>query len=121
MPKSRSAGGSARHVAPGDLDPALVLRVEAGDGAQQRGLAAAGRPEEADELAAPDLEIDRLQGGEGAEALPQALDAQKRLLGHRRGITPSDVIPGLREAESPEPADHARPWAPGSRLRRAPE
>src|SRR5215208_4643273 len=98
----------ARHVAPGDPDPALVLRVEAGDGAQERGLAAAGRSEEAHELAAPDLEIDRLQGGEGAEALPQALDAQKRLLGHRRGITTVMVVPGLREAESPEPTDHAR-------------
>src|SRR5215217_9163820 len=86
MPKSRSAGG-ARDTS----RPAISIRPSScgsrPDGAQERGLAAAGRSEEAHELAAPDLEIDRLQGGEGAEALPQALDAQKRLLGHRRGIT----------------------------------
>ena len=32
-------------------DAAAILPVEAGNGAQQRGLAAAGRPEETDELA----------------------------------------------------------------------
>ena len=110
----------ARHVAAGDLDPALVLRVEAGDGAQERGLAAAGRPEEAHELAAPDLEIDRLQGREGAEALRQALDAQKRLLGHRRGIT---TVMSFRAPRSGEPGTHGSRSAvgSGSRLRRAPE
>ena len=67
-----------RHVAPADLDHAFVLRVEAGDRAQQRGLAAAGGPEEADELALLDVERDVLQRGELAEALVQVADAQER-------------------------------------------
>ena len=67
-----------RHVAPADLDHALVLRVEARDRAQQRGLAAAGRPEEADELALVDVERDVLQRGELAEMLVQVADAQER-------------------------------------------
>ena len=48
----------ARDVAPGLLDAAGGLRLEAGDDAQQRGLAAARRPEEADELALRDVEVD---------------------------------------------------------------
>ena len=67
-----------RDVAPGDLDHALVLRIEAGDRAQQRGLAAAGRPEEADEVALLHVERDVLERGELAEAFRQVADAQKR-------------------------------------------
>ena len=110
--RSRAPPAAARETSrPAISMRALVLRVEAGDGAQQRGLAAAGRPEEADELAAPDLEIDRLQGGEGAEALPQALDAQKRLLGHRRGITTvmSFRGPAKRRARNARRVTHAAP------------
>ena len=65
-----------RDVAAADLDRAGVLHLEAGDHAQQRGLAAAGRPEEADELAALDLERDVIERREGAEALGDALDPQ---------------------------------------------
>ena len=66
-----------RHVAPADLDHAFVLRVEARDRAQQRGLAAARGPEEADELALVDVERDVLQGGELAEMLVQVADAEE--------------------------------------------
>src|SRR3546814_17239334 len=41
-------------VLPIDPNLALVEIDEAGDGAQQRGLAAAARPEQAEELALPD-------------------------------------------------------------------
>ena len=58
MPKSRCAGGSRETSRPPISMRAGVLRVEAGDRAQQRGLAAARRAEEADELAALDLERD---------------------------------------------------------------
>ena len=67
-----------RDVAPADLDHAFVLRVEARDRAQQRGLAAARRPEEADELALVDVERDVFQRGELAEMLVQVADAQER-------------------------------------------
>ena len=40
---------------------AAVGLVEAGDQPQQRGLAAAGRAEEGEELAGPDREVDVLQ------------------------------------------------------------
>ena len=60
------------------LDAAAILQIEAGDGAQQSGLAAARRAEEADELAAMDVEIDAAQGLEGAEALGELADRDKR-------------------------------------------
>ena len=65
-------------VTPAHLDAAAVLQVEAGDCAQQGGLAAARRAEEADELAAMDVEIDAAQGLEGAEALGELADRDKR-------------------------------------------
>jgi hypothetical protein len=45
-----------RDVAPALLDRAAGLQVEAGDGTQKRGLAAARRAEEADELSLADVE-----------------------------------------------------------------
>ena len=66
-------------------DPARRLDVEPGDRPQQRGLAAAGGPEETDELPRKYLEGDVLQRGERAELLAQPLDAQIRGAG-RRGV-----------------------------------
>ena len=77
MPKSRAAGGRFETSRPADLDHAFVLRVEARDRAQQRGLAAAGGAEEADELALLHVERDVLQRGELAEVLVQIADAQE--------------------------------------------
>jgi hypothetical protein len=45
------------------------LRLQAGDDAQQGGLAAARRAEEADELALGDIQLDVAQGGERSEVL----------------------------------------------------
>jgi hypothetical protein len=50
------------------------LYVEPGDRAQQRGLAAPRRAEEADEFAGKDLQRNVLQRGEHAELLGQPLD-----------------------------------------------
>ena len=79
MPKSRRSGGSAEMSRPAWNTCPAALDVQAGDGAQQRGLAAAGRPEEADELAGVDVERDLPERGEAAEQLGQIDDAQIRL------------------------------------------
>ena len=63
---------SFQHHAP------LVRRLEAGEQAQQRGLAAAGRPQEREELARIDLEGQVIDGREGAEPLGDALERDER-------------------------------------------
>ncbi len=78
-PLRRQAGD----VAPGDQDPPGPDLGEAGDGAQQRGLAAAGRAEQGDELAGRHLERDALQHLDRAEGDLDPLDAQ-RIPGHPR-------------------------------------
>ena len=65
-------------VAPGKRDRASVRRREAGDGAQQGGLAAAGWAEQGDQLAAPDREIDAIEHGGRAEALRNGADDEMR-------------------------------------------
>ena len=62
-------GRQVRDVLAVDLDAARVGVLEAGDHAQRRRLAAAGRPEEGDELAALGGEDEVLDRGEGAELL----------------------------------------------------
>ena len=47
---------------------------EPGDGVQQRGLAAAGRSEQADELARGDVQIDAIERDDAAELLAHAPD-----------------------------------------------
>ena len=47
----------------------LVGLLQAGDHAQQRGLAAAGRADEDDELAVVDLQVDAVDHARGAEVL----------------------------------------------------
>src|SRR2546423_11638118 len=56
---------------------AAIRRLESRDDAQQRGLARARRPEQGDQLAGRDIEIQVLDGDERAEALGDAaqLDA----------------------------------------------
>src|SRR5262245_11712432 len=66
----------------GDVAPVLhdapgALRLEAGDDAQQRGLAAAGGPEQADELALGDRQADVAQRREASEVLGDSLDADR--------------------------------------------
>ena len=58
MAMSRSRGGIVVDHAVVDDDLAAGHRLEAGDHPQDRALAAAGRPDEDDELAVADLEVD---------------------------------------------------------------
>ena len=51
-----------------EMDRPRVGRLEAGDDAQQRGLARARGPEQRDQLAGVDPQIDLVDRGEGAEA-----------------------------------------------------
>ncbi len=57
------------HVLAGELDRALVGRLEAGDHPQRRGLARSRRPEHREELARRDLEVDRVDRDDVSVAL----------------------------------------------------
>src|SRR5581483_4649355 len=57
---------------------ALVRRLEAGEQAQQRGLAAAARPQQREELAGSDVERQPVYRPNGTEGFHHRLDAQKR-------------------------------------------
>jgi len=64
------------HVSGADVNAALVRRLEAGDHAQRRGLAAAGRPEQREELAGRDRQMDAVNRAlEPVETFAQALEA----------------------------------------------
>src|SRR5690625_5289428 len=60
------------------MDRALLLRVEPGNGAEQRGLATAGRSEKADELALLHGEIDIAKRNERAKGFPEPADAERQ-------------------------------------------
>ena len=62
----------------GDVDVASARVFEAGDHAQRRGLAAAGRAEQTDDLAGRDIEVDPVDGGEIAENLGHLLERDRR-------------------------------------------
>src|SRR5262249_8324635 len=61
-------GADAPHVLAADPDRAFGRIEKAGDGAQDRRLAATRRAQETEELPVPDLERRRLHGDEIAEA-----------------------------------------------------
>ena len=63
-----------RRVLAGDVDPAAVGRLEPGDHPQQRGLAAAARPEQGGQRAVADLERHVVERHELAEALGHRVD-----------------------------------------------
>jgi hypothetical protein len=65
-------------IAPGQLDPALVRPLEAGDQPQGRRLARARGPEQGEELAARDLEIDAVDCDDIAVGLADADEAERR-------------------------------------------
>jgi len=71
------AGMHAGRVVAVKGDRAGVRRLEAGDDTEQRRLAGAGRPEQRQQLAGVDLEVDAVDGDKIAEALGDAgqLDA----------------------------------------------
>ena len=71
-------GDRPRDRPPGDGDAPRARRGEADDHAQQRGLAAAGRADDRDELAVADREIHPVDGDDRllavAEHLPHAVE-----------------------------------------------
>src|SRR6185369_6193859 len=68
----------ARHVAAADTDSAVVGLGEAGDEAQGRGLAAARRPEQDEELAFGGFERHSVDRGDLAVALGHAVEGDSR-------------------------------------------
>jgi hypothetical protein len=68
-----------RDIFSGDLDRAGGWFDEAADHAQKRCLAAAGRPKDREEIAAMDLQIDRLDRGRPAKALRDIPQTKKRV------------------------------------------
>jgi len=72
-----------RDVLAAQQKPAARHRFQAGDDAQKRGLAAAARPHDGDELAAFDRQIDRFERDEVAEILGDAAKLEIDL--RRRG------------------------------------
>ena len=79
MAMSRSDGLQMLHRLAVDQDVALVDRLQPGDGAQRRRLAAAGLAEQHDELVVVDLQVEVLDDLDGAEKF---LHAAKLDLGH---------------------------------------
>src|SRR5262245_10613671 len=99
----------SRDVAAALLDPAGRLDVEPGDGAQERGLAAARRAQEADELALGDLERDVPERGEGAELLGETLDPE---IGRRRQSATSWAPTSRCSAPATCPGSPCGSWPP---------
>jgi hypothetical protein len=78
-------GRHAGQVGPAENDPPGARRLEPGQEPHQRGLAAAGRTEQAKELALEDVERHVVDCRGRAEALGDALEADQR---HGAGIVP---------------------------------
>ena len=83
MLTGRRCGGTRGDVRAIEQNAPFARRLEAGEQAQQRGLAAAGGPEQREEFAVTDVERKPLDRRHRAEALGDALEAhQRRLLPH---------------------------------------
>jgi hypothetical protein len=66
-----------RDVTAAQLDAAGVGSLEAGDDPQERRLARARRPEQREELALGDCEVDAIDGYDLAVVLPYALESKR--------------------------------------------
>ena len=100
-----------RDVAPGQFDAPGGLRLQPGDDAQQRGLAAARRAQEADELALGDLQVDVAQRREAAEILADAFELEVG----RQGSTGASLVSQAAAAEPALPGRRRRPPGGGGR------
>ena len=103
MLAGRFQGGTAAMSWPSIRIRPAVGRLEAGQHAQERGLAAAGRAQQGEELALVDVEADIVDGVDVAELLGDVLDLDERL-----GVR---VLPGL----DPVALVGARPGRGGGR------
>ena len=101
----RSAPGPD-DLAPVEHDAAAGRPVEAGDDAQQRGLAAARRAEDGDEVVVADAEIGRLQRPRRCVALARregARDLIDRELGHAKLHGNSQALNALNRKSETRP------------------
>ena len=94
MLTGRRCGGTRADILAVEQDAAFARRLEAGEHAQQRGLAAAGGPEQREELALPDVERERVDRDHRAEALADRLEA------HQRGLPPCSSLAPCRRPPS---------------------
>ena len=78
QPDTAPVRGHRRLVGAVEQHPPGVQRLQPGDRPQQRGLAAAARPEHAHDLVRGDLQVDGVQRGPRAEPYGRALDPQQR-------------------------------------------
>src|SRR5262249_57769946 len=109
-----------RRVPPALHEPSRGLQVEAGNGAQQRGLAAARGTEKAGELPLGDLERDVLERLEAAEQLVDPLDPEiggsgrgERLTARLRGSESAMPVPQSHLCADASPlAWPEAPWLP---------
>ena len=92
-------GRQPGHVGAADLHPAAIGRLQAGNDAQQRGLARTAGPQQRKELAAADLEAYAVDGANCAEALLDRLDAQDGLVAHP-AQTPAIISAAMCRAPS---------------------
>jgi hypothetical protein len=76
-PAADAVGRKPGEPRPVELDFALVGRVEPADALEQRRLAGAVGPDDADELARRHVERDAPVGGDAAEALGEAAHAEE--------------------------------------------
>ena len=83
------AGAARQRVLAVERHLAGVRPVEAGDDPQQRGLARPRRPEQRQQLAVGDLQIDAVERGEGAEPLDEVPDFN----GHADVFLRPDAVP----------------------------
>ena len=94
-------GRDPGHGFAGDGNRAFAGLIEAGEHAQERGLAAAGRAQQREELAGADGERDVVEGGERAEAAGDAADVDDgRLPAHARGSPATPVRRSARRRRS---------------------
>jgi hypothetical protein len=101
-----------RHVLAIDHDAARARPLEPGEHAEQRGLAAARRPEQREELVRPDLEAHVVDRDHAAKALGHARDAHDRRPAHapasavsvgrcrRIAITVSTMVTAIKSVEA---------------------
>ena len=88
-------GQKRAHVVAKDPQAAVGGEVEPGDHAQRRGLAAARRAEQGEELAVADGEVEAVDGGHLAEALGDAVDLHGRYRFGHAHLRCAKLVPHL--------------------------
>ena len=97
------------HVVPVEQDRAVVGGNKPGDHVEDGGLAGAIGAEEADRLAALDVETDAADDGTPLEALADFLDPEPRIVGNEMRSAPAFSRCGLASSDCPRFARHQAP------------